>query len=346
MLIEGIGEADFFSMELVEHVLVHPHPAYYLLPLGIHIAHVGLEETIFQDETYNVVFQIEKRIGGGLLSLGHLFRFDHIGQLLLRGLSLLYGLLRGVDYSRWRWGVHPLPQSPFQIHLQRLFRQLEQFGAFAHIECPQHLVVHLRHGFDDSVHHLGAFQRVVARPVHEGFRLELDDIHSVLLQIILQFRVAVSLGKRVGVFAVGQQHGLHVQSGGQQHVDTPQRGLDAGIVAIVQHRDIVGLALNQLDLSVGEGGARRGHHILHTRLRHGNHIGITFHQIHIVALANGTAGEIEAVQHVALVVDGIFGRVVILGAFSLLAHHTATEPDGATESVENREDNSSFIKVK
>ena len=51
MLIEGIGEADFFSMELVEHVLVHPHPAYYLLSVGIHIAHVGLEETIFQNET-------------------------------------------------------------------------------------------------------------------------------------------------------------------------------------------------------------------------------------------------------------------------------------------------------
>ena len=119
--------------------------------------------------------------------------------------------------------------------------------------------------------------------------------------------------ERIGIVVVRKGEHAHVHVDRQQHVDAPERSLDAGGVPVVEHGDVLGEALDQADLPVGERSAGGGHHVLHPGLVHGYDVRIALHQVARILPHDGVFGLIEAVEDVALVVDGVLGRIEVLG---------------------------------
>ena len=83
----------------------------------------------------------------------------------------------------------------------------------------------------------------------------------------------------VRIFSVRQQHHFDVEPSLQEHVNTSQRGVDAGGVTVIQHGDITGEALYQPYLRFGEGSTAAGNDVLNTGLMHGDNIHLTFYQV-------------------------------------------------------------------
>lgn len=128
-----------------------------------------------------------------------------------------------------------------------------------------------------------------------------------------------------GSVPVGQQHDADVQSLAQQHVDPAQRRLDAGAVAVVDHRHVPREAADQPDLPFGQRRARGRDDVLDARLVHLDHVGISLDQNAAVLLHDGPLGVIKSVEDVALVVDLRLGRVEVFGDFLVGAHRPAAE---------------------
>ena len=157
----------------------------------------------------------------------------------------------------------------------------------------------------------------------------------------LELRGVVLAGIGVGVVAVGQEAYLDVHPLFEQHVDASQGGLDAGRVAVVEHRQVVGEAVYHLDLLRGECRARRGHHVLHPALVHGDDVRIALDQVAAVLLDDGLLGLIHAVEFVALVIDFRFGRVDVLHLHALGGGGQHTSAEGyhlAAQRVDGEDD--------
>ena len=71
-------------------------------------------------------------------------------------------------------------------------------------------------------------------------------------------------GKRVRVVSVGQEAHLNIHAFFQQHVDTTERSLDTCYVTVIEYRNVIGEAVNELNLSRSQCRTRRSYHILHT----------------------------------------------------------------------------------
>ena len=163
------------------------------------------------------------------------------------------------------------------------------------------------------------------------------------LNVLLEFRGGMFAAKAVGIFSVGQQQQLHVHACRQNQVDTSLAGLYTGAVAVVNDRDVVGESADDGNLSGRQCGARRCHHVLHTVLVHGHYVGVAFHQIAAVLLADGLLGLEKSEQLVALAVHKAFGRVQILYVYALgglvqyasakARHSSALAEDGPYHTV-------------
>ena len=118
---------------------------------------------------------------------------------------------------------------------------------------------------------------------------------------------------------------------------------DTGRIAVVEHGHVVGEAVYHLDLLCGQRRTRRGYHILHTALVHGDNVGITFHQEAAVLLHDGLLGEVDAIEFVALVIDFAFGRVDVLhfDALGGSGQHTSAEGYHFTRQRMDGEDDAS-----
>ena len=129
----------------------------------------------------------------------------------------------------------------------------------------------------------------------------------------------------VGVFAVGQHHHVYVHSFLEQHIGSAQRGLYAGLVAVVYERYVVGEAVYEFYLPGGERCSRRCHHVLYTRLVHRYYIEVSLDEYAAVLLHYCLLGKIEAVKVVALVVDVRLGRVYIFCGLGVALQCAAAE---------------------
>ena len=153
----------------------------------------------------------------------------------------------------------------------------------------------------------------------------------------LQLRRIALARERIGVVPVGQQHDADVQSLAQQHVDPAHRRLDAGAVAVVDHRHVPREAADQPDLPFGQRRARGRDDVLDARLVHLDHVGISLDQNAAVLLHDGPFGVIKSVEDVALVVDLRLGRVEVFGDFLVGAHRPAAEGGHAAADAVDRE---------
>ena len=113
---------------------------------------------------------------------------------------------------------------------------MQQLGTF--------LDIHVAHdGFGDDgdalhdvAYQFGPADGVLAGVFHQQVGLEADEVRLVLADEGLELRGVVLAGIGVGVVAVGQEAHLDVHPLFEQHVDASQGGLDAGRVAVVEHR--------------------------------------------------------------------------------------------------------------
>ena len=139
--------------------------------------------------------------------------------------------------------------------------------------------------------------------------------------------------ERVGVLGLGQQHHAHVHPLFQDHVDTTQRGVDTRRIAVVDDRDVLRKAVQQVYLLRRERRSGRRHDVLHPGLVHRNHVGITLDHDGEVLLLNGFLGEIEAVQFAFLAVYLALGGVQVLGDLLVRAERAASEGHDAARDV-------------
>ena len=80
----------------------------------------------------------------------------------------------------------------------------------------------------------------------------------------LEFCSVVLACEGVRVFPVGKQANFDIHSFFQQHVDTTERSLDTCYVTVIEYRNVIGEAVNELNLSRSQCRTRRSYHILHT----------------------------------------------------------------------------------
>ena len=166
-------------------------------------------------------------------------------------------------------------------------------------------------------------------------------------QIVLILLLSALFGEFIGVLPIGEHQQTHVHAVGQQHVDAALRGLDAGGVAVEEHRDVRCEALHQSYLFVRESGAARGHHVLHAHLVHGHHVGVALHHIDEVRLRDGLLGFEEAVEFFLLAVDAALGGVDVFLADALGGgvEHASAEADHFARDAAYGEDHASGVAV-
>ena len=151
------------------------------------------------------------------------------------------------------------------------------------------------------------------RLAQQQLRLEREEILLVLTDVGLHLRCAVRTGERVGVVLGWQQHHPHVHALLEDHVDAPQRGMDARRVAVVDHGDVAREPIEQADLLRRERGARRRNHVLDPCLVHRNHIGVALDHDGEVLLLDRFFGEVKSVELPFLAVNLALGGVLVLG---------------------------------
>ncbi len=126
--------------------------------------------------------------------------------------------------------------------------------------------------------------------------------------------------KTIRVIAFWQQHHFYVQVLLQSQIQPPQRRFDARRIAIVQNFEVVGVAFDQLQLSLGERGAAAGYCVFNARLVQGNHIHVAFHKDALVLFSDGFFSLKSAVQDSVFYVNLRFRAVDVLRDFFVGRH--------------------------
>ena len=103
--------------------------------------------------------------------------------------------------------------------------------------------------------------------------------------------------------------------------------------------------MNQTNLTFGERGARRSHHILHAALVHGNDVRVAFHQIGAAGTHNGGLGLKKPIEFPTFGVDWAFGRVDILCQLFVRAKDSATEGNDLAADGVNGENHTTVEAV-
>ena len=228
---------------------------------------------------------------------------------------------------------------------QHLLAHTEQSAALLCIDRARDLAG------DDSYrpHHIGyglrLLDRVVVHALEQDSRLELDEVALMLVDILLNLARAVLAAIAVGVVTIGQQQHLDIQPMRQQLVDALHGRADARLVAIEQLRHMLGEAMQQVDVAIGQSRSTRGYHILKPSLMHRYHIGIALDNEALALLRNGTLGLVEAIHRArALVIDDGVGRVEVLGMV-ILFERASAEGDNLAGHIKDGEHHTPSVEV-
>ena len=116
----------------------------------------------------------------------------------------------------------------------------------------------------------------------------------------------------IGIHAFGQRYGRHLEACTQERLAVAQRGLEPGIISVVQQRYARGKTVQQRHLRIGERGTGTRHHIAHACRCHGHDIELSLYEIHAVLTDNLLTCLEESEQMVTLCEYGGVGRIDIL----------------------------------
>ena len=166
------------------------------------------------------------------------------------------------------------------------------------------------------------------------------------LHALAEFLLADLAHQAVRVFALGQEQEAGLATVAQQGQGGFQGfpgGVAAGAVAVEAEDHLGGAAEQLFQVIGGGGGAQGGHDVADAELGQGHHVHVAFHHQQGVDVFQGLAGLVQAVQLPALVKDGSFRGVEILGCVvahdpSAETHHPAAgiadgEHDAVAETV-------------
>ena len=196
--------------------------------------------------------------------------------------------------------------------IYHLLLHLHHLRRFADIESACDFVRDERNAGNDIRHQLTEFARVVLSLIHCQGGLKLEKVHLVLLHVLAEVIGRMLASEAIGVVSIRKKQNLHIHTSRQEHIRTTLSSMYASLVTIIEKSDIVGKAMKQMYLFLGESCARIGNDILYTTLVHGDNISVSLHHIYLVGLDDSLLGLEESVQFATLAIDGRFWRVLIL----------------------------------
>ena len=159
----------------------------------------------------------------------------------------------------------------------------------------------------------------------------------MLFDIADELRRVVRLGVAVGVLSFGQEHHFDVESLFEEHVNTPQCGVNACGIAIVKNGNVGSETLNEPYLRFGECRSSAGNNVLDAGLIHGDDVHLAFDEVTAVRTRDRLFGLEETVQFVRLGIDERVGRVDIFADVVFLLEDTSGEGNGLAADGEDRE---------
>ena len=117
--------------------------------------------------------------------------------------------------------------------------------------------------------------------------------------------------------------------------------MNTRLITIVEQGDVVGEAMEQVNLRLIEGCTRVRHHVLDATLVHGEHIGVAFHHIDHILLGNLLLRLEDAIEFVGLVIDeGVGGvDVFLIDALGAYVHRAAGRFGVLFDGFDHRSDN-------
>ena len=193
--------------------------------------------------------------------------------------------------------------------------------------------------------HFRSLHRVVRRLAGQEFQLERHEILGFLLNVPLEHVSRDLFAVAVGIVTVREQHHVDVQPLSQEQVHPAQRRSDARGVPIKQHRNVLGVAADQLDLIHRQGRTARRDDVFNPRLVQGHHIRVALNQQDPVFLRNRGFGQVHTKQHIAFVVENALRTVEVLGDLFFFAQRAAPERNGTAGEIADREHHPALEKV-
>ena len=169
-------------------------------------------------------------------------------------------------------------------------------------------------------------------------RVGLDEIH--------QFRGADFFGIRIRVVTIREQDHLHVHAFFQDQVDPAERRFDTRRIAIIQDRDVAGVAFDQFDLFLRQGSTRGRNHVCNTHLMHGDHIRVSLTQETVVVFDDIAFGKIQSIQDLTLVVDHTLRRVEVFGYFLIGEQGASSKSKHTTGNGMDREHDTTAEEIE
>ena len=109
-------------------------------------------------------------------------------------------------------------------------------------------------------------------------------------------------------------------------------------IAIIEDGDIGSEALYEAYLRFGKRRSATRHHILNTRLMHGDDVHLSLDEVTSVGTRDSLFGLEESVQFVGFGIDDRVRRVDVLADIVLLFENTSGESDGFAADGEDRKD--------
>ena len=166
-------------------------------------------------------------------------------------------------------GFRPAPRSPWR---QLVLRDSEVPGRHTPKHSDEGRALESREHFR---HLIGRARSGGERGVRRGERTQVVvDERRGVLEDRFDRRGAVLADERIGVVPLGEKRGFGEDADLGEHREGACRRGDAGTVAVEEHEELVGEALEQADLIAGERRAERCDDVANLRLGEGDHVDV------------------------------------------------------------------------
>ncbi len=123
---------------------------------------------------------------------------------------------------------------------QGVLVDIHDMGTLLDEDGTPNIIGNLRDGANHVVDGVGTLDGVVLGLPLQQMSFECNEVDLVVDNVAAYLFGGVCASVRVGIFRLGQRHDTDIQSLGQNHVDTTNRGMYTGSIAIVNDGDIVG----------------------------------------------------------------------------------------------------------
>ena len=185
---------------------------------------------------------------------------------------------------------------------ERRLIEVQAVGTVGDIRGAYDLIRYQRQTLDNRTDSLRSLDRI-GNTIQQELALKLYTVTLMRFDILFEVGSSVLSCKTVRILSLRQEQQFEVDALGQHHVDTFHSGMLAGIVIIINQDDVIRKTAQRTSLMYTEGRSRSGHDILYATLVHGDHIGLSFHDIHTTLLIDGFLGLIDAVELTILMVE-------------------------------------------